>query len=266
VPDPPFRRDLYRGAAADYDRFRPPYPRALIEDLARRTGADGTGRLIDLGCGTGQVSFALQDRFAEVWAVDQEPDMTRVTRDKAAVAGLTAIRVLTCPAERLAVPGQQADLVAIGNAFHRMPRAAVAARAYRWLRPGGFLARLWGGSPWDGPAPWQQAMAATMRRWQARLAAGRVPPGYDQARQERPDQVILQQAGFRLSGSYQFPEPREWTPGELAGFVFSTSVLSRVVLGGQAAAFAAELRRELSVAGPLRQDLQFGYDLAARPA
>jgi SAM-dependent methyltransferase len=78
VADPPFRRDLYRGTAADYDRFRPPYPPALIEDLARRSGADGTGRLLDLGCGTGQITFALQDRFAEVWAVDQEPGMVRV--------------------------------------------------------------------------------------------------------------------------------------------------------------------------------------------
>jgi len=31
--------DLYRGTAEYYDRFRLPYPDALIADLARRTGA-----------------------------------------------------------------------------------------------------------------------------------------------------------------------------------------------------------------------------------
>jgi SAM-dependent methyltransferase len=60
MADPEFRRDLYRGTARDYDRFRVPYPQALIDDLAGRSGADGQGRLLDLACGTGQVTFALQ--------------------------------------------------------------------------------------------------------------------------------------------------------------------------------------------------------------
>jgi hypothetical protein len=33
-------------------------------------GADGSRRHLDLACGTGQISFAMQDRFAEIWAVD----------------------------------------------------------------------------------------------------------------------------------------------------------------------------------------------------
>src|SRR5580658_10084892 len=74
MADLEFRRDLYRGIAHDYDRFRVPYPRSLIDDLAGRSGAAGRGRLLDLACGTGQVTFALAGRFGEVWAVDQEPD------------------------------------------------------------------------------------------------------------------------------------------------------------------------------------------------
>ena len=82
-----FRPDLYRGTAGYYEAFRLAYPAGLISDLAARTGADGTRRLLDLACGTGQVSFALRDRFAEIWAVDQEPGMIAVARQKAAAAG-----------------------------------------------------------------------------------------------------------------------------------------------------------------------------------
>jgi hypothetical protein len=81
-PVPPaFRTDLYRGTAAAYDRFRPRHPTALIADLVARTGADGTGRLLDLACGTGQAAFALAESFAD-WAVDQ-----RAGGHYAAVAG-----------------------------------------------------------------------------------------------------------------------------------------------------------------------------------
>jgi hypothetical protein len=44
----------------------------LITERAARSGADGTGSLLDLVCGTRQLSFALHEKFAETWAVDQE--------------------------------------------------------------------------------------------------------------------------------------------------------------------------------------------------
>ena len=63
VDDPDFRRDLYRGTAQFCDRFRVHYPRFLIDDLVERSGAKGEGRLLDLACGTGLISFALRGHF-----------------------------------------------------------------------------------------------------------------------------------------------------------------------------------------------------------
>jgi SAM-dependent methyltransferase len=270
MADLEFRRDLFRGTARYYERFRMPYPQDLIDDLARRSGADGVGRLLDLACGTGQISFALQDRFAEVWAVDQEPDMISVVREKAAAVGLGHIRVLTSAVEELSAPGESFDLVAIGNAFHRLRRETVAAHAFRWLRPDRFLALVWGGSPWEGEEPWQRALSATVRRWRARAGAGdRIPPGWEQDRRERPDLPILQQAGFDVVGDYQFHVAHEWTPDTLVGFVFSTGGLSRVALGDLAPRFEEDLRGELLACRPdgrFPQLIGFGYQLARRPA
>ena len=268
-----FRRDLYRGTAHDYDRYRVPYPRSLIDDLAERTGASGAagrGRLLDLACGTGQVTFALASRFGEVWAVDQEPDMTSLVAQKARAAGLGHIQVLTSTAEDLPAPDSSFDLVAIGNAFHRLPRAAVAASALRWLRPGQFLALLYSGdNPWQGEAPWQRAMAQVVGFWMARSGGReRIPPGYEQDRRERPDRLVLAEAGFELLGAHQFPAGHAWTTETLTGLVFSTSVLSRAALGGQAKDLEADLRRELrdyELAGGLPETIGFAYELARRP-
>jgi ubiquinone/menaquinone biosynthesis C-methylase UbiE len=286
MTEPRFRTDLYRGTAGYYDRFRPSYPDELIDDLAARAGADGTGSLLDLACGTGLVSFALRARFASIWAVDQEPDMIRVASEKARALGVTAnahttntrtpntgtglFRFVTCAAEDLSAPEQAFDLVTIGNALHRLRRDEVAVSVLRWLKPGGFLALLWGGSPWDGDAPWQEALRSVMQRWQHRPGADqRVPTEYAAARRERPDLVVLREAGFTFVGRYEFGVRHCWTTDDIAGFIASTSVLSPAALGNDAPEFDAVLRRELigcQPDGEFRQDAAFAFDLARRPA
>ena len=99
MADPQFRTDLFRGTGHAYERFRLPYPQALIDDLGQRSGADGTGTLLDLACGTGQLAFALHARFGQIWAVDQEPDMIAIVRARARSAGLANFRTDVSAAE-----------------------------------------------------------------------------------------------------------------------------------------------------------------------
>jgi ubiquinone/menaquinone biosynthesis C-methylase UbiE len=270
VDEPEFRPDLYRGTARHYDRFRVPYPPALIDDLLARAEVNGEGRLLDLACGTGQISFAVHNSFEEVWAVDQETDMIGFGREKAEVAGIRNIGFVTSSAEDLGAPEQSFDLVAIGNAFHRLRREIVARNARRWLRPGRYLALLWSETPWIGEASWQQAMSATLDRWMTKMNAHtRIPPGWEQVRAERPDRDVLQEAGFQVVGSYEFPMVHRWTPEALAGLVQSTSFLPSEVLGDLADDFEEDLRRELASCGPagqLSQTIRFAYELARRPA
>jgi ubiquinone/menaquinone biosynthesis C-methylase UbiE len=271
MADPVFQKNLFRGTADSYDQFRLPYPEPLVDELARQTSGDGTGRLLDLACGTGQICFALRDRFAEIWAVDQEPDMTALVRQKAEQTGDAArFRILTSSAEELDAPAAAFDLVAMGNAFHRMQRDKVAANALRWLRPGGYLALLWGGGPSDGTAPWQRVLSELSERW--RHHAGimdRVPAGHEATREERPDAAILAEAGFEIAGSDEFSFSHDWTIDELTGHAFSTSVLSQDALGDLAPQFAADLRRTMLAAEPsgcFRQVSTFACELARRPA
>lgn len=264
-----FDRDLYRGTAGDYDRFRVPYPQSMIDDLLARVQPSGRGWLLDLGCGTGQITFAVSGEFAEIWAVDQEPDMVDVVRKKAAAAGAGHVRAVISAAEKLEAPAQAFELLAVGNAFHRLRRDVVAASAFGWLQPSRSIALLWSRPPWVGDEDWQHAMSAVMEGWKIRLGVqGRAPAGWDRARQERPDTTVLADAGFQLVGSYRFPTEHDWTVDELAGFAYSTSVLPRSVLADRAGEFETELRRELgrhATGVKLRQTIDFAYELASRP-
>jgi ubiquinone/menaquinone biosynthesis C-methylase UbiE len=266
-----FRTDLYQGTAEYYDRFRRRYPAELINDLVIRTGSDGTGAMLDLACGTGQVALALHGEFASISVVDQEPGMISVLRrNAAALPNAEAWQFVVAAAEEVSVPESSVDLVTIGNAFHRLRRDAVAASVLRWLKPGGHLALLWGGSPNYGDAPWQEALQQTMQRWQHRPGRQeRIPTSYEADRSARPDPEILRATGFEIVGRQEFPVTLVWTVAEIAGYVASTSVLSPSALGAGAAEFDADLRRVLlscEPGGRFSQDTSYAYDLARRPA
>jgi SAM-dependent methyltransferase len=271
VPDSvEFDPELYRGTSRDYDRFRVPYPAAMIEALLRWTRPSGSGRLLDLACGTGQITFAVAGRFDEVWAVDQEPDMIELVRDKARAADADHVDAVISRAEELVAPANGFELVAIGNAFHRLRREAVAANAFRWLEPSGHIALLWSAGPWTGDLDWQRALSALLEAWKSKLGvAARIPAGWDDARRHQPDMAVLRAAGFEPVDSARFPTPHDWTVDALIGFVYSTSFLPRAVVGGQADAFERDVRHEiggLASDNVLRETIDFKLELARRPA
>ncbi|MDH3681034.1 MAG: class I SAM-dependent methyltransferase [Acidimicrobiia bacterium] len=263
-----YRKDLFKGTAEYYDRFRPPYPPALLDDLRSRVPLGGTARLLDLACGTGQITFALVADVGEVWAVDQEAESVRFGNAKANRLGVTNIHWLAASAEHVPLDGVF-DLIAIGNAFHRLDRDAVTRRLVPHLARGGAVALLWGGTPWRGERRWQRALSDCLERWEREVGAlDRVPPGWEQAMDEDPHEQVLRRAGLAYEGSFGFSVVERWSIESLIGFVYSTSFLNRAALGDGADAFERDLRGQLLACRPdgiFEQQLTFAYELARRP-
>jgi len=267
-----FRRDLFKGTAEDYERFRPRYPASLRRDLLARTGLRPGGRLLDVACGTGQIAFDLADHFAEVRAIDRESDAIDFARDKAARLAVRNIEFQAVDAEDFEAGANRFDLVAIGNAFHRLRRRDVARAARGWLRSGGFLALLWGGTPNLLPehagrpeAAWQTAIAAVMEKWMAIVGNDRVPATLRDELEAESNEAILESEGFDVLGEWEFFEPYVWSVESLTGYLYSTSVLSRLAIGDRTTAFEADVRDTLIAAEPsgvFQQDLSFAYHLA----
>ncbi len=239
-------------------------------DLVRRTQIEHSGRLLDLACGTGQIAFALHQEFDEVWAIDQEEDAIIFAEHKAVRLGITNIRWIAERAEDFTVGTDCFDLVAIGNAFHRLPRRTVAQKVLGWLKPGSHLALLWSDSPWVGQSEWQRALSEVIRAWTTRMnATFRVPEHLERVLEDEPNEAVLTSVGLDNVGRFEFTSQHRWTAASLAGFVFSTSVLPRHVLGDLAPDFAADLRSQLLAVEPtgqFDQTISCAYELALRPA
>ncbi|MGW0523309.1 class I SAM-dependent methyltransferase [Crossiella sp. NPDC003009] len=63
------------GSAEHYARGRLAYPAGLADALAAQLRLDGTGRLLDIGCGPGSLTLPLARLFQEAVGVDADPDM-----------------------------------------------------------------------------------------------------------------------------------------------------------------------------------------------
>ena len=199
--DPVYRTDLYKGTSAYYERYRLPYPDRLLDDLRARVPITGRGRLLDLACGTGQIAFALAPDFAEVWGVDQEEESIAFATEKARRSGVRNAHWIAATAEDVLLEGRF-ELIAIGNAFHRLHRHRVAERSRSQLSVGGCLALLWGGSPWSGSEPWQRMMDETLERWMHAVgAADRVPAGWQESWTENRARRSSSEPGWSMKAA-----------------------------------------------------------------
>ena len=134
---------IYQGAAAHYRRGRPAYSAQLEAVLAAELGLDGTGRLLDGGCGPGVLTVRLAHLFEEAIGLDPDPAMLAEARRAADERGIENIRWVQARAEDLpaAAPGPY-RLVTFGQSFHWTDEARVAETIYDMLEPGGHLALI----------------------------------------------------------------------------------------------------------------------------
>ncbi len=98
--------------------------------------------VVDLGCGTGQISLPLARQGAQVLAVDVSSAMVRRLQAQAHRQGVQNLEALAIPIEELVLPTGNIDLIVSGYALHHLrdpDKGSLVAAAFGRLRPGGRL-------------------------------------------------------------------------------------------------------------------------------
>jgi len=128
---------LYAGSAEYYERGRLPYPAELADCLRSALGLDGSGRLIDVGCGPGIIALRLAHLFDDVVGVDADRHMLAQAEQRSNERGLTNTRWVQMRAEDL--PGDLGTfhVATFAQSFHWMNRPRVADAIFTMLQPGG---------------------------------------------------------------------------------------------------------------------------------
>lgn len=144
---------LFRGAAPHYTVGRLPYPDGLEAAVAGALELDGSGTLLDVGCGPGVLALRLADRFAQVIGLDPDPGMLVEADRLATERDIANVSWTLARAEDLAAhiaPGT-IRAATFGASFHWMDRDLVAALVHDALEPRGVFVHVGPGHPSDRP-------------------------------------------------------------------------------------------------------------------
>jgi ubiquinone/menaquinone biosynthesis C-methylase UbiE len=133
-------QQLFSSAVDDYAQYRPGYPQSLVDALAARAGLDGTQRVLDVGCGTGQLTIPLARHAQAVVAIDPLAGMLTRGQRAAQAAGAGNVTWLEGDSSQIAaLAGPGADLAVFAASFHWTDRPAVLAALDEILAPGGVV-------------------------------------------------------------------------------------------------------------------------------
>jgi len=128
----------YARAAPRYDEKWAFYVEATTRETLRRLPMTPTSRVLDVGCGTGELLRRVRAKFpaAILAGLDPVPEMLEVARDK--LSGSEDLRLGY--ADQLPWTAGTFDVVVSCNMFHYISHPAAALREMaRVLRPGGAL-------------------------------------------------------------------------------------------------------------------------------
>jgi SAM-dependent methyltransferase len=118
--------------AEQYDRARPTYPAALVDDLM----ADGPRDVLDIGCGTAKAGRLFATRGCTVIGLEPDARMAEVARRHLPVVEVGAF-------ETWDAAGRTFDLAIAGQAWHWVDPVLGAARLVDVVRRDGRIALFW---------------------------------------------------------------------------------------------------------------------------
>lgn len=128
-------KDLFSKQAADYAKYRPSYPVALIEYIL---GFVQEKKLAwDCATGNGQAALLLADHFEKVIATDISEKQLSLAPQR------NNIEYRIAKAEQSGIANESIDLITVAQAYHWFNHEMFFLEVKRILKPGGTIA-VWG--------------------------------------------------------------------------------------------------------------------------
>jgi SAM-dependent methyltransferase len=126
---------------ADYARYRPGYPAAVLEILSKECALSPKHVVADIGSGTGLLSELFLKNGNRVFGVEPNREMREAGEQY--LQSYSAFTGVNGSAEATTLANSSVDFVTAGQAFHWFDPSAARSEFARILKPGGWAVILW---------------------------------------------------------------------------------------------------------------------------
>jgi SAM-dependent methyltransferase len=144
------QRLVFGEVAELYDRHRPAYPGAVIDDLIELAALEPGTVVLEIGAGTGKATALFAERGIHVLAVEPSAEMAAVARRAFGDGG--EVQIEQSDFEQWDPAGREFPLVFAAQAWHWVDPAVGFAKAAQALSSGGVLAAFWNRPMWERAA------------------------------------------------------------------------------------------------------------------
>jgi SAM-dependent methyltransferase len=161
---------VFNEIAVEYDRHRPSYPDALVDRACEVAGVGPGARVLEIGCGTGQLTRCLLARGLKVTAV--EPGQQLIARARDQIGDSGDVQFINARLEDTSLAHAHYSAVFSASAIHWIDPDVSWRKAADALVEGGTLALVsYFGLEESRSADDQQALRASMARVVPEIAA-----------------------------------------------------------------------------------------------
>jgi SAM-dependent methyltransferase len=195
----------------NYVRYRPSYPREIIELLRAQCGLTLDAVVADIGSGTGKLTKLLLPHAKRVLAIEPNVEMReageRLLRTHSNFVSLAA------RAEATTLAGHSVDLIVAGQAFHWFDCERTRTEFRRILKSGGGVALIWNALH-TSSTPFLVAYEALLREF---------APEYEHVNHRNVDLPKLREFFGREPQCRSFPYHQHFDLAGLCGRLLSLS-------------------------------------------
>lgn len=134
-------KDKFTDKVEDYIKYRPSYPKELIDYLEIEVGLANSSIVADVGAGTGILTKILANKVGKVFAV--EPNLNMRTACIQYCSELSNFDAVDGSAEDTNLSDKSVDFVTVAQAFHWFDRQKTRTEFQRILKPKGKVILIW---------------------------------------------------------------------------------------------------------------------------
>jgi SAM-dependent methyltransferase len=134
------RRESFDLVAECYNLYRSPYPLEAVDTVIALSKLQNGSRVLEIGCGTGQLSVPLAQHGIDLVAIELGPHLAALARRN--LKRFPNAQVEVSSFEEWPLPSQKFDAVVSASAFHWLDPDIRFSKSAEAIHSGGFLTIL----------------------------------------------------------------------------------------------------------------------------